>query len=1106
MMSVDRVSTQARRPAYLGRTMAAAGAASFLLYVLTLSPGVYPGASAEWVSAALGFRPWETAAHPLWRLFAAGWQRLPVGGDVWRLNLSSAFCGAVSAVLLCRVVACWVYGRLRIRTEDRSEPEGDRAQEGGAQEGPTEEERLERRTASLVAAASGAAAAALFATGLAGWSAATRFRPEAFELALVLAAFLLYVDYTRVRGTWRLYALALLCGAGLAESALFWVASPVLAVILLVFLYQHYRLRPGLCAGLFAAGLLGLGLYVLSARAFACAGTGPAEAAADWHGALRAVLKAQVREVRFFLPRAGWPYVLVLLAVPWAAFQAGFWERLHRARDFRADALQAVCLAAVLLLQFNAPIPPWPLWRFTDRLPVLEAAVAAMLGGWACAYWVYGLLVRWEPSRLLAEKEQKSLEQQVRQKRWLALGVCSVLLALTAAAALHNGFCARGSRGAFADGCARELLGQLGGRAWLVTDGLLDPHLAALAAADGRKLRVLNLEADRDAAQIRRLRAWVAEDPQLAPYSGRLLQAAELGVAAFLREWLAADPKAEDALALYLLPSLWSAAGLVAHPAGFLFFGARSADALKPLPLLEGQRAFGLRMRRLLPAVEEVREPADLLRWSLRGHLSVVANDLGVLLMDLGRDEEAFVAFGESLSLEPQNISALCNRALLADKGVRPEQKDCVLAAFKKASAAFKNQPLAFDVVRRYGQLRTPAALAGVGAAWALRGQYDLAQSELRRAADLAKEGDGREALLAYLGGVNVNAGEPEEGEEVFRRLLDKDPRNVPALSGLLRLALGRGDVTGARAWLVKLRHAGERDSALAMAEARIALAGRDYAAARERLLHVTDQEPRNLDAWTLLATALIRLQRLDEVERQVLPKMEAAVNKQPNAQVYQVRGDLARARGPASYSEARDQYRRALRLSPGRRDLLEAVIDLDLRLRDQAGAGRDASDLLRADADSATAHFVLGTQAIFRGELEAAEAHLRASVARGATVEALNNLAELLLKKGALEEAEGFARQALAKAGGNKSVLDTLACVLLKRGSTAEAEKVIAQARALAPGDWALAFTEARVLMAAGRKEEARALLKDIQKHLDALPPHVREEVSRVAQEWRRR
>ena len=668
--------------------------------------------------------------YPLWRLFIALWQQLPLGAAAWRLNLSSAVCGVAAAALLCRYVACWVYARLWPQVEERGLPKKAECPE------PTAEELAERRTGAWVAVAAGGVAAVLLGTGLAGWGASTRLQAGGLRSD---------ARDGRFRAVSGLYAHArklapIRVGPSLWHgrnrdapflgcNALFW------PVRWLSSCNRHHRLRLGLCLGLTAAGLLGLCLYVLSARVFvAQAAAASAGVACGWSDALRQMLKLQLTEAQFFLPRSGWVSVILLLTVPWLAFQTGYWARLHRLRNYRADALQIVCLIAVLALQCNAPIPPWSAWHHVGRLAVLEAALAAMLGGWAFAYWAHGVLFRWEPARLVAGKDLRLLEKGVRAKKWLSFGICSATVLLAVAAVFGSGRFASGRRGLFADRCAQEILDQLGDRSWLVTDGVLDPHLNVLAAARGRTLHVLNLSAERDPGQVRRLRRWVSEEPRMQANRERLQNAASLGVAAFVREWLMADPHAPDALALYGMPDFWTSAGLTSRPDRFLFLGVRSPEELRPLPLLKEQQAFWECMRRLLPIAEEACDPVDALRWFLRAHLSLVANDLGVLLMDLGRDEEAFDVFGESLQLEPKNLSALSNQSLLVDKGVRPSEKSRVEDALKKAAAAIKRQPLTFDVVGRFGQIRSSEALAGVGAVWAQIGQYGLAQGKLRRA------------------------------------------------------------------------------------------------------------------------------------------------------------------------------------------------------------------------------------------------------------------------------------------------------------------------------------------------------------------------------------
>jgi len=359
-------------PGGLSMAMAAVGGAFFVLYGLTLSRGMYPGVSSEWVAAALGLNPWHSAAHPLWRLCAVFWSRIPLGSHVGWLNVSSAVYGAGAAALLCQFVARWVYSRIKPAA----------AEDDG-------------KKLSLVSIASGVVASVFLGTSLAGWSAATRFQPGTFDLLLVLLAFSLYQNYLLSHKLRNLHALALLCGLGACESAQFLVLEPFFIGSVIAVLYWHHRLRLRLCSGLMAMGLLGASSYVLSSWQFAHVAGLSWGVPMDWAQALRQVIKSQITDVARDLPMPGWPFILLMVVLPWLAFQLGFWDRLLLKRNFRADAIHLFLVIIVFMTQFNAPIPPWPQWVRAGWLPVLEAAFLAMLGGWVCAYWLCGWPSTW---------------------------------------------------------------------------------------------------------------------------------------------------------------------------------------------------------------------------------------------------------------------------------------------------------------------------------------------------------------------------------------------------------------------------------------------------------------------------------------------------------------------------------------------------------------------------------------------------------------------------------------------------------------------------------------------------------------------------------------
>jgi len=1072
---------------FFARLAALAGLGLFALYVVTLSRGLYPGVSAAWMSAAIGLEPWPNAAYPLWRFWLAGWRHLPIGGNVWRLNLSSAVAAAAAGGLLCRYVASWVYRKIE-----------------AADALPAE-----RR---IVAAASISAlvAAAIFGTSLAGWGIATRLHPFAFDVLLVMIAFILHQGYLVRHGVWRLYLLALLCGAGAAETTMFLVLAPFFIIATLLALDRR-RLTRGLGFRLACIGVSGLLLYVVAACCLA-----PVDAGMSWHGALRQLLRLQIHDLRAYLPGMGWLTLLLMLVLPWVTLQAGAWPTLSDHRTLATIVLHLLLTAAVLILLVNVPIPPWRFWAAIGRPPVLEMLLVAMLGGWACAYWLRGCLVPWQPpavKRQVLKRNALERDQEIgrhRQKQMMLIEVvcsammCALLAGTLLVACVRNGRVADGRRGAFADQCAREILDQMGARTWLVTDGVLDRHLARLAAARGQTLHLVNVSQDRQPSQAQKLRALVDADPRLLPYQARLRNAAMISASAFVREWLAADPAATGQLALYSAPDLSRTAGRRALPDRFLFLAAQGTNGVDRLPPMTEAIAFWKRMDQIVPLTVQDRDLTDGLQRALRWHLALVANDRGVLLEDLQRPLEAQEAYRQALRLNPDNLSALLNRMQMAREGMLPpEERKPAEQAAAAALAKLKRRPSFLNLARFDGQVRAPEAYAGLGSGWMSAGQMDLARIALTRAAELGFGDENREAFLGALASFSLTTGDFAHSEDLFRRILGRQPGDQHALIGLLRLALLQRDTAEARTCLARARAAGLPASACNVEESTIELAENKTDAACARLRGLLDLEPNNLYARALLVTAMVKQGQAEAAASEILPRLIQSAGRAPNALVFQLQGLIAASRQPPAYPAAREAYRHAAQLQPGRQDLLVRILRLDLDLADQKAAEQDARDVLQANPDNGLAHFVLGSQAAARGELDTAERHLRCSIAAGATGSSWNNLADVLRQRGALDEAETAARQAIAMTTNSAAALDTLACVLLERHQTAEAQTTIARARALAPQDWQVAFTMARAQWQAGRHAESRQLLREVRTHQQALPPNTQAQIARLTAEW---
>ncbi len=86
-------------------------AAAFLLpfgiYVKTLAPTIYNLDSAELTTAAATLGITRATGYPLYTLVGHLWAQIPVGDVGFRMNLFSAFCGALTLMLADQILARW---------------------------------------------------------------------------------------------------------------------------------------------------------------------------------------------------------------------------------------------------------------------------------------------------------------------------------------------------------------------------------------------------------------------------------------------------------------------------------------------------------------------------------------------------------------------------------------------------------------------------------------------------------------------------------------------------------------------------------------------------------------------------------------------------------------------------------------------------------------------------------------------------------------------------------------------------------------------------------------------------------------------------------------
>jgi len=1059
-----------------------AGLVALVVYLLTISRGAYPGPSAALTASAAGLIPEHLSNHPCWSLVTRGLAQVSPVALPLRLNVFSALCGAAAVALLGVLVSRLIFCAAREHADDLEyllpTLEAARVNPGVAEH---------NRRASFAALLGGWVAALALAFSVPFWSACTRLDYQPFDLLLLLVILHLVGYYVSTNRLGLALAAALLCGAGCVESEIFVPFAAALFILLPIHLVRcDQPWERTVLAVLLAVGIgAGLGVLLLIPTQ-----TAPLAGLAGFRHLVAALLRTHYQALVYSLPHTGWVWIVLLAFAPAAAALPSARASFSRRDNLVRVVMHLLFMIATLLCLFNAPFSPWGLARESGYLPVVPYLAVAAMAGYLAAYW--SLLGAPDDA---AEDQEIALSLSIR--RWLGACVGWPLLILVCAFPLINLREANGRLGAFADAVARDALAQFGGRDWIASSGgLLDCHLLLAAHAQGRALRLLPLAAGSDQPRMRQLQAWIDAEPAFDGQRERLRTAAGFGMQTFLAEWLRSNASAEKKLAVVGTSAVWRRAGWQPIPIGFGYSGTPQAEPLRGADLLKRNRDFWARMEATLAPAAGIPPPLERLRRALRQQIGRAANDLGVLLQDQGWNEEACEAYRTARCLDTENLSALINQYFLAESGVHADEKTALANAL--SARLSQHPPPLISIIDACGEIRNTAALAVEGRAWSLHGQPALARVDLDRALTLNPGSTNTEMQLAAL---FLTQGDTNGSERVYRALLAANPADTSALIGLATVALVGGRTNDARRWLDQARAAGATPDALLLCNASLLLQTDKMDEAIAALHAVTDKHPDNIEAWSLLADALLRRNAFTEIEQRVLPAMIKAAGKNDHVLIHVLRAQLLCHKAPVDFAAARNSYLRALALRPDLASVRNDLLALDLRSANTAYMETDASSVLRAEPDDAFANYLLAAALLERNELPRAEQFFRRSLAMRRTPEALNDFAELLRRQKRFAEAEKNVREALAQSPQFYLAWDTLGGILLDAGNPGAAAQAIEQALALCDTDARLYLSLARIRLAQGRSDEARRALREISARFPSVPDSVKTEIAALEQ-----
>lgn len=1086
------VFQQARR---LWLFVPVAGALALVTNLLSLSGDAFPGYSAALVAEAAGLLPPSEAAHPLFALLARQVAAAEVLTLTVRLNLFSALCGTLCAMLLCSLVGKLI---LFSACEDGGGGERNELMEDLDAVPPLQPEvEAHNRRIFKIAVSGGLLAAFLLTFLVPTWMSATRLENGSFNLLLALAALSLYPFKYASAKLARLFLSSFLFVLCACESATFLVLSPLVAYLVFMDFVRSPRrdVLVGVVVAAMMAGSLLAGYALLR-------NTGTLAAATPW--ALGAALARRMAhhhwsELHALFPKSGWLLVVIQVGIPALILFFGQQLLFKERRPNSLVAVLLVALAAVPSL-LNLSISPFFLYQPLGRLPVFGTALlAAALGCVVASCLVFLSPDDQSADADLSVKLDYTVQRRMNALKGVSVGLLPCILLLTVATPLRSLRSVSARQGAYADQMAREILETMRGQSCLITSGLLDNHLLVQARMLGRPLTLVAMRSRAHEKEIGAVRRFIEASPIFEGMNRqRLLNALSIGPARFVTEWFNTDKDAGRYAMVLATPDLWTACGYVAVPEGLAFGGARAGVTIDTRRLVEQHRAFADRAGACLARQAPEYGRVAGLRALLRMKAGFAANELGVLLEENGAMEEAYAAYARATALDPANVSAAVNAyALTSLRGLHPEAGEALKKRMRNAleNAQVKGARDVTWVLQNHGTIRQQAFYSQQSAMWASLGVRSVATAKIRKAQTLA-ERTGTAALLDNAA-VYLQAGDTTKAEGCFLAALERDAANRDALIGMCTLMLGKQQAKDAEKWLKRAAEAGVEPLALSYQSATLAILKSETEQALSLLETATRESPGDLRQWALLADLLLSRGDTQRVERQLLPDMQAALKSADHYLVHAIRGMCLRRKGGGFFREARLSLLSALALNAELPDIWNELLELDLAIGNAAFTETDARKALGIDPDHAFANFLLGSLKLSRGALPESEDFLRRSLEKRPTAAANNDLAENLRQQKRLPEAEAAVRRALEMEPGLAPAQDTLACVFNDMGRFGEAEQGAQKLVSEQPNCPAYQLTLLRAKVGLGKKAEVDRLLKDLEQAKFAIPDSVKKQIA---------
>lgn len=1021
---------------------------SLVLYVLTLSPGAFPGPSAKHIADHLWLEPFPPMSNPVWGWLVELFSRLPIAASLAaRINVLNAVCGAACVAFVYVILSRLPASVGPMPVEDR------------------------RHVVTPIRAIVSSIGALYFALAVPTWVASTRADPVLWGLLLTLAATYCLLRYWSGRLIRWAAVGCFLVALGATGYGTMIAIAPVYAFVLFVFVFRNGQMR--LRTFLVFALAFVIGLLPLLFHAIAFMNT----KAYEWREfkGLGQVLFYMARDLywnlRSGIPKYGWFMIGLVSLAPWmmvVIFRLGQNRKVAPGSRWGGYILNFVLTILGFALPFAIPITPWTMTGLHSPM-VMPYLLIAMWYGVLAGFWYIELV---HESRLSWRKPAAAV-------------VVALFAVVPLVAAFQNRGIADGRSSRLVHAYLDETLTSVEKRAWIVTGGMLESDLAIRAHEKNSPLKMLSQAQGYQSGYLRYV-ATFFQNP-------RLQAIAQVGLTPLLNEWFSSDPMALTNVAIQGMADLWFTGGSRPLPQQVVFVSDHAG--VNPEALLAASKTSWARLRADRDRWPDENPAVGYHKWIL-AQASKVANNLGVYLEDAGRSDLARDAYLESRILNTNNLSALLNLYTLARLEKRPES-GTYEKELRETLKGISIRNIIWSLGRYYGYVRTPELYAGRGYAWALSGKPNLALSEMRRAMEMSGGGSGGQLALA---GMYLTQNQADESEQAYLNVLRQSPTNIPALFGIARATVRQGKFDDARGYLNRLRELKAPVAAVMREEVVVASLSGDLPGAMKILSDGLKKYPEDRNLWVLMAA--IASDAGDARNTQAALEKLAGDRTLPSGmhlalgQVYLKQGDRL---------NARRRFEDALRAAPSSIQALEALIRIDIADRKREEAERHIQMLLTADPRNALGNYTLGTLQVFNGQYALAEASFRASLATRRSVETVNDLAWVLARQGNHREALGYATEAIQMSENNGNSWDTLGVIQMKLGDLDKAEKSLQKAMSLQPENPAIALNMAELYEAKGMLKEAEQLAeqllaraaqldREMQDKLNALTKRLRE------------